>query len=156
MAIRIAKLVDWEEYKKKSQSEQDKLKRERGYSKSGLDWDQEEEPGVPKTWDEMAEGEEADEGQVIQEWGLDEEDDDPTDIEGGEDNLKALVKSIHKHAAELYNMCDDMDDPEEWVMEKAKDCASKIREIHGHVDYNKQKAEELPPVPGMDNSDRGW
>lgn len=152
MAIRIAGLVDWDDYKNKSKSKQDELKRGRGFSKSGLDWDQPEEPGVPKTKEEMAEHEDQG-GQVIQEWGLEE--DDPAGEEE-QRSLKAMIKSIHKHAAELYNLVDEMDDPEDWVLEKAKECAAKVAEIHSHIDYNKEKAEELNTTPGADAMERGW
>lgn len=144
--VRISDLVSWDDYKKKSPKQQDEMKRGRGHSKSGLDWDQEDEPGVPKNWEEMAE-EDRPEGQVIKEWGLDEEGEEEENR-----SLKAMIKSIHKHAADLYNLIDEMDDPEEWVMEKAKDCAAKMTEIHSHIDYNKEKAEELNPSPGLGRS----
>lgn len=154
--IRIAGLVDWEGFKKKSESQQEKLKRERGFSKSGLDWEQEDDPSAPQNWEEMAEGEEVvvTNSDMIAEWGLDEEGEEGEFDTVENRDLKALIKSIHKHAAELYNQVDEMDDPEEWVMEKAKDCAAKIAEIHSHIDYNKNKAEELPSEP--DGIERGW
>lgn len=99
----------------------------KGKSKSGLDWDADK--GNPKedlsklentleTEDlvEMYEGEDLDERQ-----------------------LKGYIKSIHKMAAELYNVLEDTDDPEEWVMEKAKQCDSMLHAIHGHVSYAKDK-----------------
>lgn len=157
MATRLSGLVDWERFKKMSESEQEKerLKNgatDRGKSKSGLDWDQEEDPSAPQNWEEMAESEDASDKEVIQEWGLDEEDDEPGEEER---SLKALVKSIHKHAAELYNILDEMDDPEEWVVDKAREAAAAVAEIHSHVDYNKEKAEELASEPGGFEG-RGW
>ncbi len=152
MPIKIAGLVDWEGFKKKSEKQQEDLKHERGFSKSGLDWDQPDDPDAPQTWEDMAEDEKP-EGDLVNEWGLDEDgDEDGPD----ERSLKAMIKAIHKHAAELYNIVDEMDEPEEWVLEKAKDCAAKIAEIHSHIDYNKDKAEELGTTPGADSIERGW
>lgn len=155
MATKLSKLVDWEKYRKMSEAQQEKEKHKRGRSKSGLDWECEDteyhDEEAPKNWEDMIESEEgSSNGKPINEWGLDEE--DPEDENR---SLKALVKSIHKHAAELYNQLDDMDDPEDWVVEKAKQAAAAVAEIHSHIDYNKDKAEELSTEPNG-TEDRGW
>lgn len=156
--IRIAGLVDWQGFKDQSENQQKKTKHERGFSKSGLDWEQEDDKEAPKNWEEMAEDKNKPLRLVdlIREYGLEEEDEDDPMSPVEERDLKALIKSIHKHAADLYNKLDEMDEPEEWVMEKAKDCAAKIAEIHSHIDYNKNKAEELPTEPTPVQSERGY
>jgi hypothetical protein len=116
----------------------------KGESKSGLDWDGDSEnpdtttnetPELTSDLVEMYEG-----------------DDDALDNR----QLKSYIMSIHKMAAELYNVLDETDDPEDWVIEQAKECNSLINAIHGHVSYNKKKAEELNSDVGSKAAERGW
>ncbi len=111
-------------------SEDHKSKEEtfhKGKSKSGLDWDCDKD--YPK--EDLAKLENTIDGE------------DLVEVYEGEDlderQLRGYIKSIHKMAAELYNVLEDTDDPEEWVMEKAKQCDSMLHAIHGHVSYAKDK-----------------
>ena len=116
----------------------------KGKSKSGLDWDADKDnpkedlsklENTLETEDlvEMYEGEDLDERQ-----------------------LKGYIKSIHKMAAELYNVLEDTDDPEEWVMEKAKQCSSLMNSMHGHVTYAKKQVDDLDKNVRDEIKERGW
>ena len=70
-------------------------------------------------------------------------------------NIKAKLMSIHAMAKEAYNVLDDQDDPEDWVLDKVEEIAEMMNSIHSHVKYMKTKAAELDddiePV-----RQRGW
>ena len=130
-----------------------------GFSKSGLDW-----TPVPDT-DDHKEGSElaADRADDIQ--AEDTEITEPI-VEGmyegeeaeGLDNrpLKSYIMSIHKQASELYNILDDTEDPEEWVMEKIKSATASMNAVHGHISYAKDKVESLEGTPGEKPQERGY
>ena len=70
--------------------------------------------------------------------------------------LKSYIMSIHKQASELYNILDDTEDPEEWVMEKVKGASSAMNAIHGHISYAKDKVEALEGTLGEKPQERGY
>ena len=76
----------------------------------------------------------------------------------GVDNrpLKSYIMSIHKQASELYNILDDTEDPEEWVMEKIKSATASMNAVHGHIAYAKDKVESLEGTPGEKPQERGY
>lgn len=125
-----------------------------GFSKSGLDWSPE-----PDAVDgsELA----TDRAEEIQ--AEDTEITEPI-VEGmyegdeGVDNrpLKSYIMSIHKQASELYNILDDTEDPEEWVMEKIKSATASMNAVHGHIAYAKDKVESLEGTPGEKPQERGY
>ena len=130
-----------------------------GFSKSGLDW-----TPTPDTDDNRAGSELA----TDRADGIQAEDTEITEpiVEGmyegeegeGLDNrpLKSYIMSIHKQASELYNILDDTEDPEEWVMEKIKGATAAMNAIHGHISYAKDKVEALEGTPGEKPQDRGY
>ena len=126
-----------------------------GFSKSGLDWSPEPD---------AVEGSElaTDRADDIQ--AEDTEITEPI-VEGmyegegeGLDNrpLKSYIMSIHKQASELYNILDDTEDPEEWVMEKIKSATASMNAVHGHISYAKDKVESLEGTPGEKPQERGY
>ena len=126
-----------------------------GFSKSGLDWSPEpdavegSELAVDRADDIQAEDTEITEP-IIE--GIYEEEG------GGLDNrpLKSYIMSIHKQASELYNILDDTEDPEEWVMEKIKGATAALNAVHGHIAYAKDKVESLEGTPGEKPQERGY
>ena len=70
--------------------------------------------------------------------------------------LKSYIMSIHKQASELYNILDDTEDPEEWVMEKIKSATASMNAVHGHISYAKDKVESLEGTPGEKPQERGY
>ena len=129
-----------------------------GFSKSGLDWSPTPDTDDHKEGSELA----TDRADDIQ--AEDTEITEPI-VEGmyegeGEalDNrpLKSYIMSIHKLASELYNILDDTEDPEEWVMEKVKGASSAMNAIHGHISYAKDKVEALEGTLGEKPQERGY
>ena len=129
-----------------------------GFSKSGLDWSPTPDTDDNKMGSELA----TDRADDIQ--AEDTEITEPI-IEGmyegegeGLDNrpLKSYIMTIHKLASELYNILDDTEDPEEWVMEKIKGATAAMNAIHGHISYAKDKVESLEGPPGEKPQERGY
>ena len=125
-----------------------------GFSKSGLDWSPEpaavdgSELATDRAGEIQAEDTEITEPIVE---GMYEGDE-------GVDNrpLKSYIMSIHKQASELYNILDDTEDPEEWVMEKIKSATASMNAVHGHIAYAKDKVESLEGTPGEKPQERGY
>ena len=125
-----------------------------GFSKSGLDWSPEpdavdgSELATDRAGEIQAEDTEITEPIVE---GMYEGDE-------GVDNrpLKSYIMSIHKQASELYNILDDTEDPEEWVMEKIKGATAAMNAVHGHIAYAKDKVESLEGTPGEKPQERGY
>ena len=125
-----------------------------GFSKSGLDW-------TPEPDD--VDGSELATDRAGQIQAEDTEITEPI-VEGmyegdeGVDNrpLKSYIMSIHKQASELYNILDDTEDPEEWVMEKIKSATASMNAVHGHIAYAKDKVESLEGTPGEKPQERGY
>ena len=125
-----------------------------GFSKSGLDWSPEpdavdgSELATDRAGEIQAEDTEITEPIVE---GMYEGDE-------GVDNrpLKSYIMSIHKQASELYNILDDTEDPEEWVMEKIKSATASMNAVHGHISYAKDKVESLEGTPGEKPQERGY
>jgi len=125
-----------------------------GHSKSGLDWTPEpdavdgSELATDRAGEIQAEDTEITEPIVE---GMYEGDE-------GVDNrpLKSYIMSIHKQASELYNILDDTEDPEEWVMEKIKSATASMNAVHGHISYAKDKVESLEGTPGEKPQERGY
>ena len=117
-----------------------------GFSKSGLDW-----TPIPDTDDYKAGSElattraddiqaataEPVESIVENMYEEDEVDKQP---------IKSYIMSIHKMATELYEMLEDSDDPEDWVVGRMKEARSAMSSVHGHVSYAKQKVEGLEGI----------
>ena len=129
-----------------------------GFSKSGLDWSPTPDTDDNKAGSELA----VDRADDIQ--AEDTEITEPI-VEGmyegegeGLDNrpLKSYIMSIHKQASELYNILDDTEDPEEWVMEKIKSATASMNAVHGHISYAKDKVEALEGTPGEKPQERGY
>ena len=125
-----------------------------GFSKSGLDWSPEpdavdgSELATDRAGEIQAEDTEITEPIV-----------EMYESEGeGVDNrpLKSYIMSIHKQASELYNILDDTEDPEEWVMEKIKSATASMNAVHGHISYAKDKVESLEGTPGEKPQERGY
>lgn len=70
-------------------------------------------------------------------------------------NIKAKLMSIHAMAKESYNVLDDQDDPEDWVLEKVEEIADMMNAVHSHVRYMKNKASELDDAIEP-TTQRGW
>ena len=127
-----------------------------GFSKSGLDWSPEpdavdgSELATARADDIQAEDIEITEPIVE---GMYEGEEGE-----GLDNrpLKSYIMSIHKQASELYNILDDTEDPEEWVMEKIKGATAAMNAVHGHIAYAKDKVESLEGTPGEKPQERGY
>ena len=125
-----------------------------GFSKSGLDWSPEpdavdgSELATDRAGEIQAEDTEITEPIVE---GMYEGDE-------GVDNrpLKSYIMSIHKQASELYNILDDTEDPEEWVMEKIKGATAAMNAVHGHIAYAKDKVESLEGTLGEKPQERGY
>jgi len=125
-----------------------------GFSKSGLDWSPEpdavdgSELATDRAGEIQAEDTEITEPIVE---GMYEGDE-------GVDNrpLKSYIMSIHKQASELYNILDDTEDPEEWVMEKIKSATASMNAVHGHIAYAKDKVESLEGTLGEKPQERGY
>jgi len=155
--IRLMGLVDLPAFNSLNDKDKEAYSRRgcEGFSKSGLDW-----TPVPDT-DDYKEGSEL---------ATDRADDIQAEItepivegmyegEGeGLDNrpLKSYIMSIHKQASELYNILDDTEDPEEWVMEKIKSATASMNAVHGHISYAKDKVESLEGTPGEKPQERGY
>ena len=125
-----------------------------GHSKSGLDWTPEpdavdgSELATDRAGEIQAEDTEITEPIV-----------EMYESEGeGVDNrpLKSYIMSIHKQASELYNILDDTEDPEEWVMERIKSATASMNAVHGHIAYAKDKVESLEGTPGEKPQERGY
>ena len=118
-----------------------------GFSKSGLDWTPTPDTDDYKAGSELA-TDRADDIQV-EDTEITEPIVEGTYEEGDEgdrvDNepLKSYIMSIHKMATELYEMLEDSDDPEDWVVGRMKEAKSAMSSVHGHVSYAKQKVEGL-------------
>ena len=128
-----------------------------GFSKSGLDWSPTPDTDDHKEGSELA----TDRAGEIQ--AEDTEITEPIvemyESEGEAlDNrpLKSYIMSIHKQASELYNILDDTEDPEEWVMEKIKSATASMNAVHGHISYAKDKVESLEGTPGEKPQERGY
>ena len=128
-----------------------------GFSKSGLDWSPTPDTDDHKEGSELA----TDRADAVQ--AETTETTEPI-VEGmyegdeGLDNrpLKSYIMTIHKLASELYNILDDTEDPEEWVMEKVKGASSAMSAIHGHISYAKDKVEALEGTLGEKPQERGY
>tara|TARA_Y100000004_G_scaffold32154_2_gene33671 strand:- start:3485 stop:3943 length:459 start_codon:yes stop_codon:yes gene_type:complete len=118
-----------------------------GASKSGLDWDVDENDKELKV-----------NYPEVQEESTEEQEELVEMYEGDVDNrpLKSYIMSIHKMAAELYNQLDETDDPEDWVMERAKKCDHLLNTVYGHVSYAKNKVEELDMEVRDSMDEKGW
>ena len=127
-----------------------------GHSKSGLDWtptpDAEEGSELATARADDIQAEDIEITEPIVE-GMDEGEEGE-----GLDNrpLKSYIMSIHKQASELYNILDDTEDPEEWVMEKIKGATAAMNAVHGHIAYAKDKVESLEGTPGEKPQERGY
>lgn len=117
----------------------------KGKSKSGLDWGSDKKDN-PK--EDLAKLENTVETEELVEMYENEELD--------ERQLKSYIMSIHKMASELYEVLEDTDDPEEWVMEKAKQCDGMLHAIHAHVKYAKEQVTQLDKHPRDRIRERGW
>lgn len=137
-------LVDFDKFKSLSVSKQDDHRLHRGYSKSGLDWDSDAELEIKVNESESNESE------IVESYTTEERD----RLDGSA--LKAYIMSIHKKAAELYNLLDEGDAPEEWVMAQAKEANDMLNSIHGHVSYAKHKSEELATKMKDKLQEKGW
>jgi len=125
-----------------------------GFSKSGLDWtpepDVEDGSELATARAEEIQAEDIESTEPIVE-GMYEGDE-------GVDNrpLKSYIMSIHKQASELYNILDDTEDPEEWVIEKIKSATASMAAVHGHIAYAKDKVESLEGTLGEKPQERGY
>ena len=125
-----------------------------GFSKSGLDWSPEpdavdgSELATDRAGEIQAEDTEITEPIVEGMY----EGDEGVDYRP----LKSYIMSIHKQASELYNILDDTEDPEEWVMEKIKSATASMNAVHGHIAYAKDKVESLEGTPGEKPQERGY
>ena len=128
-----------------------------GFSKSGLDWTPTPDTDDYKAGSELA----TDRADDIQAETVDDQSGESIvenmyeDEEVDKQPLKSYIMSIHKMAAELYEMLEDSDDPEEWVVGRMKEAKSAMSSVHGHVSYAKRKVEGLE---GLRNSpkERGY
>ena len=157
--IRLMGLVDLHALGKLNDKDRESYARRgcEGFSKSGLDWSP-----TPDT-DEHKEGSELATDRADDVRTEDTEIAEPIvemyESEGeGLDNrpLKSYIMSIHKQASELYNILDDTEDPEEWVMEKIKSATASMNAVHGHISYAKDKVESLEGTPGEKPQERGY
>ena len=127
-----------------------------GHSKSGLDWtptpDAEEGSELATARADDIQAEDIETTEPIVEGMYEGEEGE------GLDNrpLKSYIMSIHKQASELYNILDDTEDPEEWVMEKIKSATASMNAVHGHIAYAKDKVESLEGTPGEKPQERGY
>ena len=127
-----------------------------GHSKSGLDWtptpDAEEGSELATARADDIQAEDIEITEPIVEGMYEGEEGE------GLDNrpLKSYIMSIHKQASELYNILDDTEDPEEWVMEKIKGATAAMNAVHGHIAYAKDKVESLEGTPGEKPQERGY
>ena len=127
-----------------------------GHSKSGLDWTPEPDAvdGSELATDRAGEiqAEDTEITEPIVEGMYEGEEGE------GLDNrpLKSYIMSIHKQASELYNILDDTEDPEEWVMEKIKGATAAMNAVHGHIAYAKDKVESLEGTLGEKPQERGY
>ena len=127
-----------------------------GFSKSGLDWsptpDAEEGSELATARADDIQAEDIEITEPIVEGMYEGEEGE------GLDNrpLKSYIMSIHKQASELYNILDDTEDPEEWVMEKIKSATASMNAVHGHIAYAKGKVESLEGTPGEKPQERGY
>ena len=127
-----------------------------GHSKSGLDWtptpDAEEGSELATARADDIQAEDIETTEPIVEGMYEGEEGE------GLDNrpLKSYIMSIHKQASELYNILDDTEDPEEWVMEKIKGATAAMNAVHGHIAYAKDKVESLEGTPGEKPQERGY
>ena len=127
-----------------------------GHSKSGLDWtptpDAEEGSELATARADDIQAEDTEITEPIVEGMYEGEEGE------GLDNrpLKSYIMSIHKQASELYNILDDTEDPEEWVMEKIKGATAAMNAVHGHIAYAKDKVESLEGTPGEKPQERGY
>ena len=127
-----------------------------GHSKSGLDWtptpDAEEGSELATARADDIQAEDIEITEPIVEGMYEGEEGE------GLDNrpLKSYIMSIHKQASELYNILDDTEDPEEWVMEKIKGATAALNAVHGHIAYAKDKVESLEGTPGEKPQERGY
>ena len=127
-----------------------------GFSKSGLDWsptpDAEEGSELATARADDIQAEDIEITEPIVEGMYEGEEGE------GLDNrpLKSYIMSIHKQASELYNILDDTEDPEEWVMEKIKSATASMNAVHGHISYAKDKVESLEGTPGEKPQERGY
>ena len=127
-----------------------------GHSKSGLDWtptpDAEEGSELATARADDIQAEDIEITEPIVEGMYEGEEGE------GLDNrpLKSYIMSIHKQASELYNILDDTEDPEEWVMEKIKSATASMNAVHGHISYAKDKVEALEGTLGEKPQERGY
>ena len=157
--IRLMGLVDLPAFNSLNDKDKEAYARRgcEGFSKSGLDWSPTPDTDDHKEGSELAtdraddiQAEETESTESIVEGMYEEEE--------GVDNqpLKSYIMSIHKLASELYNILDDTEDPEEWVMEKVKGASSAMNAIHGHISYAKDKVEALEGTLGEKPQERGY
>ena len=159
--IRLMGLIDLPAFNSLNDKDKEAYSRRgcSGFSKSGLDW-----TPTPDT-DDHKEGSELATAKAGEIQAEDIEITEPI-VEGmyegeegeGLDNrpLKSYIMSIHKQASELYNILDDTEDPEEWVMEKIKSATASMNAVHGHISYAKDKVESLEGTPGEKPQERGY
>ena len=117
-----------------------------GFSKSGLDWTPTPDTDDHKAGSELAtdraddiQAETAEPVESIVENMYEEDEVDKQPI-------KSYIMSIHKMATELYEMLEDSDDPEDWVVGRMKAARSAMSSVHGHGSYAKQKVEGLEGI----------
>ena len=157
--IRLMGLIDLPAFNSLNDKDKEAYSRRgcSGFSKSGLDW-----TPTPDT-DDHKEGSELATAKAGE---IQAEEITAPIVEGmyegeegeGLDNrpLKSYIMSIHKQASELYNILDDTEDPEEWVMEKIKSATASMNAVHGHISYAKDKVESLEGTPGEKPQERGY
>ena len=156
--IRLMGLVDLPAFNSLNDKDKEAYARRgcEGFSKSGLDWtptpDVEEGSELATARADDIQAEDIEITEPIVEGMYEGEEGE------GLDNrpLKSYIMSIHKQASELYNILDDTEDPEEWVMEKIKSATASMNAVHGHISYAKDKVESLEGTPGEKPQERGY
>ena len=157
--IRLMGLIDLPAFNSLNDKDKEAYSRRgcSGFSKSGLDWTPTPDTDDHKEGSELAT---AKAGEIQAEEITEPIVEGMYEGEEGEglDNrpLKSYIMSIHKQASELYNILDDTEDPEEWVMEKIKSATASMNAVHGHISYAKDKVESLEGTPGEKPQERGY
>lgn len=71
-------------------------------------------------------------------------------------NIKAQLMSIHNLSKEAYNVLDDQDDPEDWVIDKVQEISKMLNSVHSHLTYEKKKSAELADEISDQVPQRSW
>lgn len=74
-----------------------------------------------------------------------------------ETSVKANVMALHDMTKEIYNLLEESDQLEEWVVGTIADCTAQLNAVHAHVVYTKKNMDKLDTSRSINTPrEGGW